>query len=76
MTMTSFSYFKKTFTITFVFIIVYRIVYQIGEILLFEDLSNFDSNFLFRELFIAFFTALILGIINYYLKFDLLKKQQ
>jgi len=74
MTMTSFSYFKNTFTITFVFIIVYKIIYKTVDILLFESLSDFNLNFLFRELFIAFFTALILGVLNYFLKFNLLKK--
>jgi len=68
--MTSFDYFKKTFIGTFVFIIVFKIVVE-----LFEGLSGFTFEFGLKVLLTAFFTALTLGIINYFVKFDISKKR-
>jgi uncharacterized membrane protein len=68
--MKPFDYFKKTFIGTFVFIIVYKIVVE-----LFEGLSGFTLEFAFKLLLTAFFTALTLGVLNYFFKFDISKKK-
>ena len=68
--MKPFDYFKKTFIGTFFFIIVYKIVVE-----LFDGLSGFTLEFGFKLLLTAFFTALILGVLNYFIKFDISKKK-
>jgi hypothetical protein len=62
-------YFKKTFVFVFVFSFTYRIVFQ-----LFDGLDSFSLRFLMKTFFVSLLTALILGILNYFLKFDFFKK--
>jgi len=64
-------YFKKTFVFVFVFSLAYRIVFQ-----LFDGLNSFSLKFLLRTLFVSTLTALILGILNYFVKFEIIKKNK
>jgi hypothetical protein len=62
-------YFKKTFVFVFIFSVTYRIVFQ-----LFDGLDSFSLRFLMKTFFVSLLTALILGILNYFLKFDFFKE--
>ena len=62
-------YFKRTFVLVFVFSITYRISFQ-----LFDGFDSFSLNFLMKTLFVSSITALILGILNYFFKLELIKK--
>jgi len=64
-------YFKKTFVFVFVFSFTSRIVFQ-----LFYGLDSFSLRFLMKNLFVSLLTALILGILNYFLKFEFIKKKK
>ena len=64
-------YFKKTFVFVFVFSFTSRIVFQ-----LFDGLDLFSLKFLIKTLFVSLLTALILGILNYFLKFEFIKKKK
>ena len=64
-------YFKKTFVFVFVFSLAYRIVFQ-----LFDGLNSFSLKFLLKTLFVSTLTALILGILNYFLKIEFIKKNK
>jgi|GEM_PF-1293454 hypothetical protein len=64
-------YFKKTFVFVFVFSLAYRIVFQ-----LFDGLNSFSLKFLLKTLFVSTLTALILGILNYFVKFEIIKKNK
>ena len=64
-------YFKKTFVFVFVFSLAYRIVFQ-----LFDGLDSFSLKFLLKTLFVSTLTALILGILNYFVKFEIIKKNK
>jgi hypothetical protein len=61
-------YFKKTFVFVFVFSLAYRIVFQ-----LFDGFKLFTLIFFLKTLFVSSLTALILGILNYFLKIDFIK---
>ena len=69
--MTASDYFKKTFVFVFTFSLTSRIVFQ-----LFDGLDSFSLRFLIKTLFVSLFTALILGILNYFLKFEFIKKKK
>ena len=62
-------YFKRTFVLVFVFSITYRIAFQ-----LFDSFDSFSLNFLMKTLFVSSLTALILGLLNYFFKIELIKK--
>ncbi|MFN3754764.1 hypothetical protein [Flavobacterium sp.] len=64
-------YFKRTFIFVFVFFLVYKFTYQI-----FEGIDNITAEFMLKTLAIVTLTALVLGIINYFLKIDIPKKKQ
>ena len=64
-------YFKKTFVFVFVFTLAYRIVFQ-----LFNGIDSFSLMFLIKTLFVGSVTALLLGILNYFVKFEILKKNK
>ena len=64
-------YFKKTFVFVFVFSLAYRIVFQ-----LFDGLDSCSLKFLLKTLFVSSLTALILGILNYFVKFEIIKKNK
>ena len=64
-------YFKKTFVFVFIFSVTYRIVFQ-----LFDGLDSFSLKFLLKTLFVSTLTALILGILNYFVKFEIIKKNK
>ena len=64
-------YFKKTFVFVFVFTLAYRIVFQ-----LFNGIDSFSLMFLIKTLFVGTVTALLLGILNYFVKFEILKKNK
>ena len=61
-------YFKKTFVFVLVFSLAYRIVFQ-----LFDGLESFSLKFFLKTLFVSTLTALILGILNYFLKIEFIK---
>ena len=67
--MKAIDYFKKTFVFVFIFSLTYRIVIQ-----LFEGLDSFSLKFLLKTLFVSLLTSIILGAINYFLKFEFFKK--
>ena len=69
--MKAIDYFKKTFVFVFVFSLAYRIVFQ-----LFDGFDSFSLRFLLKTLFVSTLTALILGILNYFVKFEFFKKKQ
>ena len=69
--MTASDYFKKTFVFVFTFSLTSRIVFQ-----LFDGLDSFSLRFLIKTLFVSLFTALILGILNYFLKFEFINKKK
>jgi hypothetical protein len=62
-------YFKKTFVFVFVFSFTSRIVFQ-----LFDGLDLFSLKFFIKTLFVSLLTALVLGMLNYFLKFDFFNK--
>lgn len=62
------NYFKKTFVFVFVFSLAYRMVFQ-----LFDGLESFSLKFFLKTLFVSTLTALILGILNYFLKIEFIK---
>jgi len=62
-------YLKKTFIFVFVFSFTYRIVFQ-----LFDGLDLFSLKFFIKTLFVSLLTALVLGMLNYFLKFDFFNK--
>ena len=64
-------YFKKTFVFVLIFSLAYRIVFQ-----LFDGLNSFSLKFLLKTLFVSTLTALILGILNYFVKFEIIKKNK
>ena len=63
------NYFKKTFFFVFVFVLTYRIVFQ-----LFEDTEAFTIQLIIKAIAIAFFSAITMGVINHFLKFEFSKK--
>jgi hypothetical protein len=63
------NYFKKTFVFVFVFSLSYRVVFQ-----LFDGLDSFNLKFFLKTLFVSTLTALILGILNYFFKVDIIRK--
>jgi hypothetical protein len=67
--MKAINYFKKTFVFVFVFSLAYRMVFQ-----LFNGLDSFSLKFFLKTLFVSTLTALILGVLNYFLKIDFIKK--
>jgi hypothetical protein len=62
-------YFKKTFVFVFVFSLAYRIVFQ-----LFDGLDSISLKFLTKTFLVSLLTALILGTLNYFVKFEIFKK--
>ena len=62
------NYFKKTFVFVFVFSLAYRVVFQ-----LFDGIDSFSLRFFLKTLFVSTLTALILGILNYFLKIEIIK---
>jgi uncharacterized membrane protein YvlD (DUF360 family) len=62
-------YFKKTFVFVFVFSLAYRMVFQ-----LFDGLDSFSLKFLTKTFLVSLLTALILGILNYFVKFEIFNK--
>lgn len=64
-------YFIKTFSFVFVFYTVYKFTYQ-----LFNGLDGFTTSFILKTLGVALVCALILGIINYFVKFDITKRKK
>jgi hypothetical protein len=62
-------YFKKTFVFVFVFSLAYRIVFQ-----LFDGLESFSLKFLTKTFLVSLLTALILGTLNYFVKFEIFNK--
>ena len=64
-------YFKKTFVFVFVFSLTYRIVFQ-----LFDGFDSYSLKFFLKTLFVSTLTALILGILNYFLKIGFIKKNK
>ena len=64
-------YFKKTFVFVFVFSLAYRIVFK-----LFDGFDSCSLKFFFKTLFVSTLTALILAILNYFLKIEFIKKKQ
>ncbi|WP_264520746.1 hypothetical protein [Flavobacterium sp. N1994] len=69
--MKPFDYFKKTFVFVFVFIIVYKAV---GS--MFNRFADLDLLYALKTLLVAFTTALVLGVINYFAKVDLFIKDR
>ena len=69
--MKPFDYFKKTFVFVFVFILVYKAV---G--LMFNRFVDFNLQYALKTLLVAFTTALVLGVINYFAKVDLFIKDR
>lgn len=69
--MQKFNYFIKTFVFIFVFFSVYKIVVQI-----FEGIETLTGDFFIKTFAVSLTTALILGILNQFLKFDFAKKEQ
>ncbi len=69
--MQKFNYFIKTFVFIFVFFSVYKIVVQ-----LFEGIETLTGDFFIKTFAISLITALILGILNQFLKIDFAKKEQ
>ena len=67
--MKAINYFKKTFVFVFVFSLAYRMVFQ-----LFNGLDSFSLKLFLKTLFVSTLTALILGVLNYFLKIDFIKK--
>ena len=67
--MKAIDYFKKTFVFVFIFSLTYRIVIQ-----LFEGFDSYSLKFFLKTLFVSSLTALILGILNYFLKIEFIKK--
>ena len=63
--MTSKQYFLKTFIFVFVFYTVYKFVSQ-----LVEDSSAINVDFIIKTLGVGFIVAAILGVINYFAKFN------
>lgn len=63
--MTSKQYFLKTFIFVFVFYNVYKFVSQ-----LVEDSSAINVDFIIKTLGVGFIVAAILGVINYFAKFN------
>jgi hypothetical protein len=63
------NYFKITFIIVFVFSTVYKLVFQLF-------LGDFTTAFFLKTLAVSFITALVLGILNHFLKWDLLPKNK
>lgn len=63
--MTSKQYFVKTFIFVFVFYTVYKMVDQ-----LVTDSTEMNVNFIVKTLAISFIVAAILGLINYFAKFN------
>ena len=68
--MKSSDYFKKTFVFVFVFSLAYRIVLQ-----LFDGFDSYSLKFFLKTLFVSSLTALILGILSYFLKIEYIKKK-
>ncbi len=62
-------YFKKTLVFVFVFSLAYRIVFQ-----LFDGLDSFSLKFLTKTFLVSLLTALILGTLNYFVKFEIFNK--
>jgi hypothetical protein len=62
-------YFKKTFVFVFVFSLAYRMVFQ-----LFDGFDSISLKFLMKILFVSLLTALLLGTLNYFVKFEIFKK--
>jgi hypothetical protein len=69
--MKPFDYFKKTFLFVFIFYTVYKFVYQ-----LLEGISTITTEFIVKTLGLAFVTALILALINYYTQFDFFTRKK
>ena len=67
--MQKFNYFKKTFVFVFVFFFVYKIVFQ-----LFEGTETLTTDFFIKTFAVSLITAIILGILNQFLKIDFTKK--
>jgi hypothetical protein len=67
--MKAINYFKQTFVFVFVFSLAYRMVFQ-----LFDGLDSFSLKFFLKTLYVSTITALILGVLNYFLKIDFIKK--
>ena len=63
-------YLKKTFVFVFVFSLAYRIVFQ-----LFDGFDSFSLKFFLKTLFVSTLTALVLGILNYFLKIEFVKSK-
>jgi len=68
--MKPFDYFKKTFVFVFVFYIVYKAV---G--LMFNRFADLNLQNILKILLVAFTTALVLGVINYFVKVDFFTKK-
>ena len=64
-------YFKKTFLGVFVFVFIFKMTMQ-----LFEGLSTFSLRFVLKIFLASLITALFLGILNYFLRMDLYKKNK
>ena len=69
--MTRFDYFKKTFLGVFVFVFIFKMGMQ-----LLEGLSTFTLRFVLKIFLASLITALFLGVLNYFLRMDLYKKNK
>ena len=67
--MKPFDYFKKTFVFVFVFFIVYKAVGLVMN--KFEELN---LEYIFKNILVAFVTAITLGGINYFTKINFFTK--
>jgi cytochrome c biogenesis protein CcdA len=68
--MKPFDYFKKTFVFVFIFYIVYKAV---G--LMFNKFADLNLQNVLKIILVAFTTALVLGVINYFVKVDFFTKK-
>ncbi len=68
--MKPFDYLKKTFVFVFVFFIVYKAV---G--LMFNRFADLNLQNVLKIVLVAFITALVLGVINYFAKVDFFTKK-
>jgi hypothetical protein len=63
------NYFKITFIFVFVFYTLYKVVFQLF-------IGDFSTAFFLKTLALSFTTALVLGVLNHFLKWDFFKKNK
>jgi hypothetical protein len=64
-------YFKKTFVGVFVFITIFKLSFQ-----LLDDVDKFTMHFVIKNIAVAFITALVMGVMNYYAKIGFLTQKE